>query len=136
MEENYPGCRNAIREALKFKGVPEESIEIMISSLADSSIKQYNTCLRKWWRFCYRKKVNPYECEITQVLKFLTEEFEKGASHGTVNSCRSAIALLQGPSVGDDPQIKRLLKGISKLRPGKPKYDATWDPQIVLSHFI
>lgn len=38
--------------------------------------------------------------------------------------------------MGEDPRIKRLFKGIYNLRPGKPKYDSTWDPHPVLEHVV
>lgn len=106
----------------------------MLSSLADSSIKQYDSCLKKWWCFCQHNDVDFYNSDIKQILKFLTEEFNKGASHGSLNSCRSAISLLQGAKIGENPLIRRLFTGITKLRPSKPKYDVVWNPQIVLDH--
>lgn len=114
--------------------MPEEAFTIMLSSLSDRSLKQYDSCLKKWWAFCRRRSTDPYKGDTSEVIRFLTAEFEKGASHGTLNSCRSAIALLQGPELGDNAQIRRLFKGIAKLRPGKPKYESTWDPSLVLNH--
>lgn len=104
----------------------------MLSSLSESSLKQYDSCLKKWWLFCREKIVDPYKCDISQLITFLSIEFDKGASYGTLNSCRSAISLLHGPELGEDPKVRRLFKGIANLRPAKPKYESTWDPQIVL----
>ncbi|XP_071576800.1 uncharacterized protein [Temnothorax nylanderi] len=136
LEEDYPGCRSAICEALKKKNVPEEALTVMLSSLSESSLKQYDSCLKKWWSFCRQNAIEPYRCDASQVIKFLMAEFKRGASYGTLNSCRSAIALLLGPKLGEDPQIRRLFKGITRLRPGRPKYESTWDPQIVLNHLL
>src|SRR5699024_732966 len=36
---------------------------------------------------------------------------------------------------GAHPLIKRFLKGISRLRPPKPRYEHTWNPQQVLEYF-
>lgn len=47
---------------------------------------------------------------------------------------RLAVALLHGPEIGEDARLKRFFKGIFRLRPPRPKYDITWDPEIVLSH--
>lgn len=115
--------------------MPIETTDIMISSLTESSIRQYNSCLKKWWNFCINNNVNPYNGTITEILKFLTKKFQEDrASYGTLNSYRSAIALLRGPEVGEDARMKRFFKGVEKLRPNIPKYDATWDPTIVLGH--
>lgn len=105
-------------------------MDIMLSSLSDGSLKQYNSCLKKWWNFCQRNYVNPVRYNILHLLKFLAEEFEREASHG-LNTCRSALAFLLGPEVGNNYQIKRLLKSIERLR---PKYETMWNPQLVLAH--
>lgn len=134
MEVSYPGGRKIIRGAFLLKDIPEEAIEISLSSLSESSLKQYDCSLKKWWRFCKNSNLPCYEAEITQVIKFLTEEFGKGASYGSLNGMRSAISLIVGPIIGQDERIRRFFKGLSKLRPLKPKYDSTWDPKIVLDY--
>ncbi|KXZ75752.1 hypothetical protein TcasGA2_TC031735 [Tribolium castaneum] len=58
-----------------------------------------------------------------------------GASYNTLNTCRSALALLLSPEVGKDHRIKRFLKGVYRIKPSKPKYDVTWDPAVVLDYF-
>ncbi|XP_068989812.1 uncharacterized protein [Neodiprion pinetum] len=114
--------------------MPEEALSIMLSSLSDSSLRQYDSRLKKWWSFCHGEGIDPYKCDTSQIIRFLSAEFEKGASYGALNSCRSAIALLRGPKFGEDARVRRLFKGIANLRPTKPKYESTWDPQLVLNH--
>lgn len=109
-----------------------ETIKISIASLADSSLRQYDSALKKWWNFCSLTNTAFFSAEITDILKFLTREFENGASYGTINSLRSAIALILGPEIGENTNVKRFCKGVSRLRPVRPKYDVTWDPKIVL----
>lgn len=105
----------AIRKAFELREVPIEATDIMLSSLAESSIKKYDSCLKKWWKFCKDSNFNPFKGTLTEVLKFLTEEFQEGrASYGTLNSCRSAIALLRGPEVGEDARMRRFFKGVEK----------------------
>ncbi|XP_063981069.1 uncharacterized protein LOC135164542 [Diachasmimorpha longicaudata] len=130
--EDYPGCRNYIRQAYSLKKVPVESADVMISSLTESTIKYYNTELKKWWQFCSETRVNPYETSVTLLLECLTKLYKKGPSYGTLNCRRSAVTLLDESDVGSDQKIKRFLKGVSNERPPKPRYDETWDPKIVL----
>lgn len=66
------------------------------------------------------------------VLEFLTNLFNKGASFSTLNTCRSAIAQIAGPTISQDFRLKRFFKGVYGLRPPLPKYENTWDPAIVL----
>lgn len=106
----------------------------MMASLSDSSLKQYDSGLRKWWSFNVIARQDPFHLSIETLLLFLTEEYEKRASYGSLNTMRSAIALLHGPEVGENTHVRRFFKGISRLRPPRPKYESTWDPEIVLSH--
>ena len=36
--------------------------------------------------------------------------------------------------MGEDHQIKRFFKGVSKLRPPLPRYNVTWNPTVVLNY--
>jgi len=56
---------------------------------------------------------------------------KKGAAYGTLNSARSAIALLHRNETAD-PLVQRFVKGAFRIRPSKPKYEKTWDVGIVL----
>ncbi|CAG5101721.1 Protein of unknown function, partial [Cotesia congregata] len=70
--------------------------------------------------FCKINEINPLSCTIPNVLVFLTSQYNQGATHGTLNSFRSAIALIYGPNFGENPEIKRFFKEVSKLRPPRP----------------
>lgn len=112
--------------------MPKDAIEIAISSISEGSRRQYETTWRKWWRFCQENNISFLEGTIPEVLNFLADQFQKGASYGTINSHRSALALILGAEVGQDPRVRRFSKGVANLRPPRPKYDSTWDPKIVL----
>lgn len=104
-----------------------------MSSLSQNTLRQYNGTYKLWWQFCSTNKSNPYKSTLTPILIFLTEQFNKGAAYGSLNSHRSALSLLIGSNITHDERVKRLLKGAYKLRPATPKYSFTWDPQIVLN---
>ncbi|XP_047029537.1 uncharacterized protein LOC124637219 [Helicoverpa zea] len=106
----------------------------MLASLSDNTKKQYSVSYKAWWQFCNINNINPFEGTVAKVISFLTEQFNKGASYGSLNSHRSALSLLLGNNIGSDECVKRLLKGAYKLKPSKPKYTHTWDPQLVLNH--
>lgn len=109
-------------------------LSIILRSLADASLKQYECCFKKWWNFCCQRKLNPFQNSISDILCFLTTMFENGAAHSSLNCYRSAIYLLIGPEVDQDHRVMRFFKGVYSLRPSKPKYDCTWDPKIVLNY--
>lgn len=134
MEENYPGGRNCIVQALKLGNVPEESLNICLASITDKTINQYNVGLQLWWKYCKREKINVFDPSVPAVLKFLTMQFNKGSSFSSLNSYRAALSQIFGPNLSEDFRIRRFFKGLSSLRPPKPKYNDTWDPIIVLTY--
>ena len=75
--------------------------------------------------------IDPFCGTISNVLAFLKFEYDKGASRGTLNSYRSAVALIVNGEIGQDRNMKRFFKALSNIRPSRPKYDRTWNPKIV-----
>ncbi|CAH2086588.1 unnamed protein product [Euphydryas editha] len=129
----YPGCRALVREAFSRRGVSEATKNIMLASLSENTMKQYNTYLKYWFDYCLNLNINYLEASVPHVLCFLTKLYEKGAVYSSINCCKSALALILGPKISNDDRIARFLKGIFRLRPPHPKYDITWDVSIVLN---
>lgn len=115
--------------------MPESSKEAILASLSNSTLKQYNSGLKKWWNFCLKNKCDPFKANAKEIVTFLSSELNNGASAGSLNTYRSAVSLIIGPNAVDDYKIKRFMKGVYNLKPQKPKYDVTWDPKIVLDLF-
>ena len=69
--------------------------------------------------------ISPTCCRCTD---FLTELCEKGFTHSAI------VQLEDGSSIGTNPLISRLLKGVFQSRTPKPNYTEVWDVQIVLSY--
>ncbi|XP_077257548.1 uncharacterized protein LOC143894793 [Temnothorax americanus] len=130
-KEAVPDGRQIIRESFRRKGLPSSSLSIFEASLTESTRKQYAGPLRQWWSFCLNQNLDPYQPEEVNVIQFLTKKFEEGAAYGSLNSIRSAISLISGSNIGQNRNISRFFKGIFSLRPSKPKYDRTWDVEIV-----
>ncbi|XP_011858469.1 PREDICTED: uncharacterized protein LOC105556025, partial [Vollenhovia emeryi] len=130
--KTYPGCRQAIREALKHRGASEDSIGIMLRAWEDSTLKQYNSTLALWWTFNNEGKMDPLEVSAAKVLEFLTKRYKEGANYGTLNAARSALATISAEDIGANGLIRKFIRGSSKSRPSNPRYDATWDVDPVL----
>lgn len=122
-----------MRTALLRRSIPPSSVDIMMASLAETSYKQYDVALRRWFEFSQKNNFSLYEASVPIVLHFLTELFNKGSQYGSLNSYRSALALILGPHVANDDRISRFFKGIFRLRPPQPKYNTTWDTSLVLN---
>lgn len=108
---------------------------MILASIKDSSYKQYDVVWKKWWYFCQEKSFDVFSDLIFNIIDFLTFLFDKGASYGSLNSARSAIAMLVGSHIAENSEIKRFLKGSFNLKPSAPKYDEIWDPSLVLKFF-
>lgn len=117
------------------QGIPPPALEITISSLSESSLKNYDVALKKWWSFCNQTSIDLYNPSIREIILFLSDQYEKGLSYSSINCIRSAISLIVSVDCAEDSRVKRFFKGISNLRPSRPKYDQTWDPKIILDFY-
>lgn len=83
--ESFPCSGTLIREAFRMRGATEEAADIMMKSISDGTVKQYNKPIRLWWNFCQEERVSFFESPISAVLKFLTEIVKSTNSYSTVN---------------------------------------------------
>lgn len=134
LEDNYPGGRDCIVQALRLGNVPDESLHICLASITEGTISQYNVGLRLWWKFCREKRTNMFVASVPLALEFFTRYFNRGSSFSSLNSYRAALSQIFGPNFSEDFRIKRFFKGLSCLRPPLPKYQKTWDPSVVLNY--
>lgn len=132
--EAYSGCRAALRAAFVRQGSSSEATDVMIASLADNTLKQYDPCLKKWYSYCNINQVDFYKATVTQVQTYLLSLFHKGCKYGTINSVKSALTLVLGSEIMNNSVIKRFMRGVYKLRTPLPRYNVTWDPAVVLNH--
>lgn len=114
------------------KNLHDDTVETTIDSLATNTTKQYNSALKYWWNFCLLHPHDPFEADDIIILRCLTERFKEGAKYGTINSLRSAIALINTTNTTQSQLIQRFFKGVFKLSPIAPKYNSTWDVSTVL----
>lgn len=133
MEDTFPGSREIIREAFKTRLVPDTALPALLASLSESTIKQYSYSLRSWWYFCQRHRSPLYSPSVAQILQFLAQELPKTSSYSCLNTMRSAISLISQNEIGSHPMVKRFCKGVSVLKPPRPRYDFVWDPAPVIS---
>lgn len=116
------------------RSTPTVALDIMIASLSQNSLNQYDVYLKKWWIFCQSKGINIYDSFIPNIIEFFTKMYNDGNQYGSMNSCRSALSLLLGPEILNNDLIQRFFKGVFRLRRPLPKYNSTWDTNLVLNH--
>lgn len=133
MAQDFPGGREVIRQAFLVKGTPREAIEATIASISEATVSQYTKPLRLWWLFCQKNRIDFFRPSVTAVLEFLAASLSNIGSYSTLNSYRSVISLISLEEMGSHPLIKRFCKGVSVLKPQRPRYNFTWDPSPVIA---
>lgn len=116
------------------RNTPPPALDIMLASLSEASLKQYDVYLKRWYYYCIDGQIDLFSASVPNVISFLTMLYNEGAQYGTLNTCRSAISLIVGSHIGQHDTIKRFFKGIFRLRPSLPRYETTWDTSIVLNY--
>ena len=104
----------------------------MLSSIAESTLKQYEKPLRLWWLHCQAHNTSPFEANMPNVMIFLNEQQKTVNSYSSLNICRSAISLLMSNELGKHSDVNRYFRGIAKEKPKRARYSHTWDPSKVL----
>lgn len=73
-------------------------------------------------------------------MEFLTVLYESGVGYSSINTARSALSsyLTLGKTlpIGQWPLVKRFLRGVYNKRPMFPRYQQTWDVNVVLEFLI
>ena len=99
---------------------------------------RYECFVNKWRGFC-TKAGRPWEItKVEHCANFLAELRASGLGYSSINTARSALSaavcLEEGGSLGSHPLIVRIMKGVFKEAPSRPRYSETWDPNIVLEY--
>lgn len=110
-------------------------MDVMVGSLTTTTQKQYDSAYRSWWKYCSDTNISVFSATPIQVIRFFQYLFrQKSFRYGSFNNIRSALTLIMPDNLGKHPIIKRYIRGISKVRPQNPRYNITWDPQILLDY--
>lgn len=121
------------------KGLSGDAISIIKESWNPATFRQYSTYIRQWLTCCQEENISPVEWSIGDGINFLTKLFtEKSLGYSAMNTARSALSVIMhnpdGSTFGNNHLVKKLLRGMFKLRPALPKYTCTFDVQIVLQY--
>ncbi|XP_068742268.1 uncharacterized protein [Montipora capricornis] len=137
-EASRLGC---VRKSLSDKGISSQATNLICASWTTGTEEQYQAVWKKWRGWCRERNVDSLQAHVSQVLNFLADCFGEGLSYsvkGTLNSYRSALSSTlcprDGTTVGCDPLVSRLLKGIYNLRPPLPRYSSTWDVSVLTQY--
>ena len=116
-----------------------EVLDLIMKSWSESTTKQYPPHLRRWFILCSENGLQPLNADATSGAEFLTQYFRKSScEYSSVNTARSALSSIlpavNGFTFGEQPRIKRLLRGMFKERPTFPRYTIPYDVKCVLDY--
>lgn len=128
-----------IRQALRERGLSEDTISLIMSSWRKSTRSQYNTYINKWIKFCHDSHRDVCSPSVEGLLEFLNLLYTKGLRYSAINTARSAMSsfasVMVNESLGTNPLVIRLLRGVARNRPSLPRYQSIWDVGQVLTYF-
>nr|CAI5822595.1 unnamed protein product [Callosobruchus analis] len=102
------------------------------SSVSEKTMKQYNTVFTRWWEFCIKNTIEPFEYNLSGIISFIKSILDKDFSFSSINTHRSALSLVIDIPEKDKSIVSRYFKSIYNLKTPTPKYSFTWDPSLVL----
>ena len=113
---------------------------LLLSGWSKGTNATYQSGWSKWAGWCDSREIDPISCNVKYFLDFLTDLFEQGMQHRSINTIRSAVSMthdnIEGIPIGQHPLVTRLLRGVHNLRPPKPRYEHTWDVDVVTKHIV
>jgi integrase len=87
--------------------------------------------------FC-SPNIDPLQPTLNNILGFLTELFNKGLQYRSISLAKSALNTLlkicSNMDITKFEEINRFLKGVYLERPPIPRYNSTWDVNLVLTY--
>ena len=120
------------------QGVSSASASLICASWREGTSRAYQSAWKRWVDWCGEREIDPCSTTVGNIVNFLTEIFNEGKGHSTLNRYRSAISMSHGATdgspIGQHPLVSRLLQGMFNTRPPKPKSSLVWNVDTVVTH--
>ena len=131
----------SVREQALARGISAEAAEILSKhSWRKGTSNAYESAWRQWCGWCEPQQIDPLHSSVESVVNYLTEKFIKGDKYNTLNTHRSAISAFHRPvdtvKVGQHPTVSAMMAAFFNARPPMPRYEVTWDVDIVLKYLL
>ena len=114
-------------------------VELLVAGNRATTIAAYEAAWRNWTSWNVRRGYDTLHNDLGNILDYLTDLFESGVAYRTISLHRSMLFStlnpVDGVPVGSHRLVTQLLKGCYNLNPPRPKYNSTWDPEVVLEFF-
>ena len=114
-------------------------LDLIMKPWSEGTAKQYAPHLRRWFSFCSENGLQSLNADVTSDVEFLTQYFRKsGCEYSSVKTARLTLSfifpIVNEFAFGEQPLIKRLLRGMFKERATFPRYTVTYDVKCVLDY--
>lgn len=131
------GC---LKRSIQTMQLSEEAEDLIYNSWGRGTKAPYNSAWKKWGSWCDRRGNDPFSAPIAQVLECFTYLFYEGFQYRTINVHRSAISsvlpYVNNQTIGQHHLVKMLMKGILRGNPTLPRYEDTWNIDILLRFLL
>lgn len=132
------GRLEIVRQNFRRRGFSRPLVELLVAGSRASTLSTYESAWRTWATWCYQRGEDPLSTTLAFVLEFLANLHGAGKSYSTINVHRSMLSKtlphFEGHPVGSHPLVKGLLSGCFNINPPKPRYNSSWDPNVVVSY--
>ena len=129
---------DSLREKLLTGGLSETASQLISRMRGPGLISNYNSPWAHCVSWCNERKVDPFRCNIDQIVNHLSFLFDPGVDYRTIGCHRSTISAyheyIDGKPVGQHPKVYTLLKVVFNKMPPQPRYVFIWDVQIVIKY--
>jgi hypothetical protein len=131
---------DVIRGRFEGDGFLSDVVDLFMAATRDNTNSAYASAWQVWSDWCVGRSADPLCNDVNVVASFLAEQ-AKSKAYSTIGVYRSALSQtlpplppLKGSPIGEHPMILLLMKGIRSHYPPKPKYQSTWDVDMVLNY--
>ena len=129
--EDYRGQTGA-------SGLSEDAAALLTYSRRKGTREAYRCSWQKWVGWCRERAHDPVRSPVEVVVEFIADMWKAGYEYSTINGFRSAISAyheqVESAPVGQHHLVRRALTGVFNVNPPRPKYQDTWDVNVVLLH--
>ena len=129
---------DSFRQKLSTEGFSDTASKLISCVRRPGTLSNYNSAWAQWVSWCSERKIDPFQCDLNQIVNYLSSLYDRGLQYRTIGCHRSAISAyhdhIDGKPVGQHPKVCAILKGVFNERPPQPRYVFIWDVQTVLNY--
>ena len=94
-----------LRDTLSAEGMSSRASELIINARREGTRLNYESAWKKWFLWCSRKQVNPFECVLNHILDFLSDLFHEGLEYRTIGVAQLFQHIIYQLMLGNTPEF-------------------------------